>query len=204
MPNTKLFAATLIVLTAAGCSVGSEPLGEGPESATQSTAEALTYDCDPGPYDVDGDGALTDADTECITQVALAMLGKAPSRPPSCLALGLRDLDYSQDGAVTVTDVLHVAKAVEGAESCALYGDLTGNGSVTVADLQCMTLTMQWAVNPDGAEAPGCLAHEEAADLNCNGEINVVDYQLAVPIVLGNPLDAAIDADSNGIHDDCE
>ncbi len=86
-----------------------------------------------------------------------------------------------------------------------VYGDITGNGKVNVADLQCFILTAKWAIGGVGS-APACLVSEAAADLNCNGEINVVDYQLMLIIAPnpGAPLNPAIDSNQDGVHDSCQ
>jgi len=82
-----------------------------------------------------------------------------------------------------------------------LPGDVTGNGSVDVSDIQCTVLT---ALNP---QAPACLSSPTAADLNCSGATDVVDIQLEVLIVLYYPqpgLPADKDANKNNIVDACE
>ena len=85
-----------------------------------------------------------------------------------------------------------------------MYGDLNGDDKVDVLDLQCMTPTVQWSLAGAIGAAPICLHDVEAADLDCNDVINVIDMQLAPTVVLGDPLSPQIDANSNGIHDNCE
>lgn len=42
-----------------------------------------------------------------------------------------------------------------------------------------------------------------SSDANCDGTIGVVDVQLAILGALDVPLDESVDADGNGVHDDC-
>ena len=46
-------------------------------------------------------------------------------------------------------------------------------------------------------------AHAAYADLNCDGTTNITDIQLTIAKTLNLPLSPVIDADGNGIHDDC-
>ena len=80
-------------------------------------------------------------------------------------------------------------------------GDVTGDDQVDVADLQCTVLA---SLNP---VPPPCLPGPGSADLNCDGDTDVVDIQLVVLLVLVYPqLGMPADKDQNGnnIHDDCE
>ena len=86
----------------------------------------------------------------------------------------------------------------------AVYGDLTGDGQFDVTDAQCLNLTIHAVAGDDAM--PACLSSSAAADLNCDGEINVTDYNLAIYKTLDNeaPLNVQIDANQNGVHDSCE
>ena len=89
------------------------------------------------------------------------------------------------------------------ASETALYGDLTGDGSVDVVDVQCMNIVVH--AEMEGTGLPDCLTDPLAADLNCDGVISVVDFQLVILKAKGDgPLNFAIDADQNGVHDSCE
>ncbi len=97
--------------------------------------------------------------------------------------------------------VLALVMGLSGTAFAGLPGDVTGNGSVDVSDIQCTVLT---ALNP---QAPACLSSPTAADLNCSGATDVVDIQLEVLIVLYYPqpgLPADKDANKNNIVDACE
>ena len=80
-------------------------------------------------------------------------------------------------------------------------GDVTGDGFVNVADVQCTVLKVL------KLDPPACLANADAADLNCDGKANVADVQLSVLIVLNHPepgVPADKDVNGNNIVDDCE
>ena len=97
---------------------------------------------------------------------------------------------------VAVTLLLVIAPTQAG-----VPGDVTGDGSVNVADVQCTVLKV---LKPD---PPGCLANADAADLNCDDKANVADVQLSVLIVLKHPqpgVPADKDANGNNIVDACE
>ena len=80
-------------------------------------------------------------------------------------------------------------------------GDVTGDGTVNVADVQCTLMAVL------KAESPGCLASAEAADINCDSLTNVADVQLMVLLALAYPqpgLPPGLDDNSNNVVDDCE
>ena len=80
-------------------------------------------------------------------------------------------------------------------------GDVTGDGSVDVSDVQCTVLS---SLEPT---APACLSASDAADMNCDGSTDVVDVQLEVLVVLNFPnlgVPADKDSDLDNVHNDCD
>ncbi len=86
------------------------------------------------------------------------------------------------------------------------FGDVNGNATVDVVDVQCSILAALWALGDPNAPVPPCVAGGDVAvaDANCDGQPNVVDVQLLIGIVLGTPISASVDADGNGCPDACE
>ena len=92
--------------------------------------------------------------------------------------------------------VMLVALSAQGG----IPGDVTGNGSVDVADVQCTVLAAL------DSKVPACVG-AGGADLNCDKVTNIVDLQLDVLIVLHYPqpgIPADKDKNGNNIVDDCE
>lgn len=85
-------------------------------------------------------------------------------------------------------------------------GDLNGNGDVNIVDAQCAILTALWALGGYVTSPPQCLIDPtgSAADVNCDGQPNIVDVQLIIAVALNQPLDPAIDGNGNGCPDVCE
>ncbi len=80
-------------------------------------------------------------------------------------------------------------------------GDVTGDLTVDVSDLQCTVLTSLKPV------APACLSAANAADINCDTRTDVVDVQLMVQMVMKYPnsgLGADKDTDQDGVHNTCD
>ena len=70
-------------------------------------------------------------------------------------------------------------------------GDVDGDGSITVNDVQCGIVVSLWEVAGDPDDPPTCIpddAAHDAVDLNCDGEVNVVDVVMLVELSLGMPL----------------
>lgn len=86
------------------------------------------------------------------------------------------------------------------------YGDINEDGTVNVVDVQCLTNLSLYELN--GNYAPGfvknCATNVCLVDMNCDGKINVSDIQITIYKSLKFPLEKAIDADQNGVHDACE
>ncbi len=84
-------------------------------------------------------------------------------------------------------------------------GDVTGDGSVDVSDVVCTVLEVLWTLAPDEGFLPQCAAADPtAADVDCDGKVNVNDAVLVSTMALELPLNPAIDADGNGVVDACE
>lgn len=84
------------------------------------------------------------------------------------------------------------------------YGDITGDGAVNVVDVQCMQLVLGWIARGAYGTGPACMSSVGAADLNCDGAVNVVDYILAITLAKGQPLHPDLDSNGDGIHDACQ
>ncbi|NUN16043.1 MAG: hypothetical protein HUU55_20645, partial [Myxococcales bacterium] len=85
------------------------------------------------------------------------------------------------------------------------HGDLTGNGAVDVADIQCEILGNLWSLDTDAAPQPSCLVVTVPGfDIDCTGDINVTDTVLLIQIGLKAPLDTAIDSDNDMCPNVCE
>ncbi len=90
---------------------------------------------------------------------------------------------------------------------CKVDGNLTGGNTVNIVDVQCVLLASVWALQGDpNAPLPECLgpAGLQAADLNCDGQVDVVDVTAIISFALGAPLDVSVDADGNGCIDTCQ
>jgi hypothetical protein len=84
-----------------------------------------------------------------------------------------------------------------------LLGDINGSGEVNVSDVVCGIQTALWAGGEVGPP-PGCLAGPPTiANLNCLGNVNVVDVQLLILLALQIPLSGNLDADADGCPDAC-
>ncbi len=87
-------------------------------------------------------------------------------------------------------------------------GDLDGNGTSNVIDIQCAILAALWSLGGQETAPPECihstLPAPVAADHNCDRVVNVADVGLGVYWALGLPLSASIDADGDGCVDACQ
>lgn len=94
----------------------------------------------------------------------------------------------------------------EVAASCEQPGDVSGDATTDILDVQCSVITTLWVLSDDGSSAPDCLAPSglEAANTDCAGSVNVTDTILVIQLVLGAELAETIDADANGCPDTCE
>lgn len=87
----------------------------------------------------------------------------------------------------------------------ALPADVTGDGAANISDVQCLVLTVLSGLDPTAPGLPACLAGPpSSADMNCNGELNVVDIVAAIKMVLGDPFPVATDFDQDGWLDACD
>jgi cysteine-rich repeat protein len=82
-------------------------------------------------------------------------------------------------------------------------GDLDGSGGASIVDVQCALVANLWVLGGSLGLSPGCLSSPVAADVNCSGDVSVLDVQLAISAVLGAPLDPSVDSDGDGCVDAC-
>ncbi len=155
-------------------------------------------------YDMDGDEVLTQDDVECLAKVAAWDAAGGTGALPGCFDSTLITADLNGDGSVGITDVLRLARAVNHFGACTTYGDLNGNDKVNVVDIQCMVKAAQWDAAGANGPAPICLSSPEAADLDCDGDIDFMDLQLVGHVASTGSLNQAIDQNGNGVHDSCE
>lgn len=94
------------------------------------------------------------------------------------------------------------------AECPVLPGDVTGDGKADVVDVQCTIISALYNQSPEaGVELLDCLGgieFQEASDLSCSGETNVLDVILSLTYALGDPLNPDVDTNENNCHDGCE
>jgi hypothetical protein len=88
-------------------------------------------------------------------------------------------------------------------------GDVTGDGSTNVTDVQCNVLVNLWSLLGGGLGAgPVCAGSVNSpiimADHNCDGIANVQDTLAAVNLALGLGLVVELDADADGCFDACD
>ncbi len=150
-----------------------------------------TAGCLPGvPLDCD-DGDPCNGVESC-----LPFGGCVPGAPPNCDDADPCTVDACIGGCVSSLSAA--------CNPCVTLGDVTGDGTVTVVDVQCTVLTSLWVLATPGSPSPGCLAvGPTAADLNCDGAIDVTDVVAAVHMALGIPLEPAVDANGDGCADSC-
>jgi len=97
---------------------------------------------------------------------------------------------------------LMVLGAEKGTAQCLTPpGDITGNGNTDVVDIQCSILATLAGLGE--TSAPDCLTSQDFndPDLNCDGELSVVDIILNIELAFDSVL--AEDTNSNGWIDSC-
>jgi hypothetical protein len=84
------------------------------------------------------------------------------------------------------------------------YGDINGDGAVSITDVQCAILSTGYSLFPSGP-MPECLGGSLLnADLSCSGSVTVADAVLAIQVLLSLPIDPSLDKDGSGCPDSCE
>lgn len=87
-------------------------------------------------------------------------------------------------------------------------GDLTADGTSTVADVQCTLLATLWSLAGQFGPVPACIeaagAPNVVSDHDCSGVVNVSDVQISVLFALGASLEPELDSDASGCVDACE
>lgn len=83
-------------------------------------------------------------------------------------------------------------------------GDLNGDGTTNVVDLQCGIYAVLNGLNNIVAP-PACLAYPLAAvDIDCNNNLDVSDLLVLIYHAVELPLDISLDADGDFCPDACE
>ena len=133
--------------------------------------------------DVNGDGTVSQADVECLTEVVLWDMAEAPaSEYPSCARVRPGALDFNGDRQLSVVDILKLNSYLDRfAEDCSdspEWGDINGDCVFDESDRDCLIEIALW----DGADPyPECaIVDPEAADLNGSGAVNVADVMLFI------------------------
>jgi hypothetical protein len=87
-------------------------------------------------------------------------------------------------------------------------GDVTGEGTTTVVDVQCVVLVNLWSLSGQVGPVPNCVGQPGSpavvADHNCDSVVNVADTLLSVQFALKAPLAASLDSDSDQCIDACQ
>lgn len=108
---------------------------------------------------------------------------------------------------VVVISALWAGSAPSTASAACLspVADLNASGLTDVVDSQCSILLSLWALGGKITAKPSCLpGPESTADVNCDGDINVVDTVVVTQVALKAPLDSVIDKNGNQCPDVCE
>ena len=127
--------------------------------------------------DIDGNGCLNAADVECYTLSSLAELNGKDE--PTCQAVSFEDADITNDGQVTVVDVVRISKYIEatgGNCDCSAdpdIGDVNADCSLTQADANCVLDYIMSNTVPECVAVP-----ETSLDFNQDGSVDVHDYML--------------------------
>ncbi|NUN14379.1 MAG: hypothetical protein HUU55_12180 [Myxococcales bacterium] len=83
-------------------------------------------------------------------------------------------------------------------------GELTGDGIINVTDVQCAVVVSLWTLSGSSGTPPSCLKGPPVrADVQCDGNINIVDVIIQINLALQAPLDPALDKDGDLCPDDC-
>ena len=180
--------------------------------------------------DLPGDGVPSVTDIQCMSKVVQWMMAEDDEPAPACLAYGRSVADLDCNGEINVVDLklsAEIAKnhlsggalhpsldgnennVVDACEPPPLFGDVTGDGALTISDLQCTVQVLAWSMSNSGAPAPPCLSGDaQIADVDCSGSVGLVDVYLSRALIIralnGTPLNPAVDSDDDGITDSCQ
>lgn len=84
-----------------------------------------------------------------------------------------------------------------------VHGDITGDGAVTITDVQCLILAI--LASSTGTGFPVCVAVPTwQVDLDCSNSVTVTDGLLVIGRALSMPLHPTIDGDSDNCPDSCQ
>lgn len=83
-------------------------------------------------------------------------------------------------------------------------GDVNGDGTASISDVQCGILAVLWDVGGQMGALPACIGDEpERANADCGNGITVIDAQLLIFYTLGLPPDPSVDSDGDLCPDAC-
>lgn len=159
--------------------------------------------------ETDGQGTVTSGAPVILT-IHVKLSTDVPQTEPVLLCLeklsasdgtGRRVGAYVSGGIVTTTGPLadpagtHVGCPV-------LVGDYNVSGEVNVADVKCSILNMLAAMDNSGTW-PLCNTQDDpnAADVDCSGQIDLIDIYATMTVALGLPLPPTLDANGDGCID---
>jgi hypothetical protein len=142
---------------------------------------------------------------------------EALDRPPARLGFSETDLHpkrraswlrviISQALSITACGSMFALPYAQALAGClSPPGDVNGDSSTTVVDVQC-TIIVALADLGGASSAPTCLpeGNWERADLNCSDGTTVSDVQVTIQLTLGTALPAQVDSNGNSCSDSCE
>jgi hypothetical protein len=177
----------------------------GPTSATATVlAPAL-----PGVYDVWAhQGAAT-----AVLEQAFAVV--APGCPAGacgpcdsdaeCIEGKICTQDTCTGGACLHDPMAECCDLLGGCDVCASVGDLDGDGTTNVTDVQCHLLLLLTTLEGADTGDLGCIVGPlSTANLNCDGALSIVDVVIGIFATLGIPLSPSLDMNANQCADACE
>lgn len=84
-------------------------------------------------------------------------------------------------------------------------GDVNGDGAVNVIDAHCSIIVSLWELGGMSGPAPSCAAQPlSKADVNCSGNINVIDVNILITLALNQPLSSGLDPTGSGCVAPCQ
>lgn len=165
---------------------------------------------------IDPAGGLAEADVELFVSPGP---GGSDECPAACTVGGCEDSNPCTVDSCVEVGCVHetLSEVCDGADNdcngivddqcyCERRGDLNGSGITNVADAQCAVLAVFWSLTGGTAPPPACLAASglSAADVDCNGQINVADILVVIYFALLSKPPFAIDQNDNACADQCE
>lgn len=85
-----------------------------------------------------------------------------------------------------------------------LYGDIGGNGTVSVADVVCFVAAALTESAGDPLSGLSCIDGDpKRADLNCDDTVDIIDVQASISLALGVGTPTGFSPDGNGCPSSC-